>query len=92
MLEQCSTLLLISHDRAVLNRLCTRIVEVRDGCLYFYTGNFAAYHEQREQAFKRQEFEYQQYRPKNLDWKKAARQWSQGQQKRPKSTQPYGKF
>lgn len=31
MLEQCSTLLLISHDRAVLNRLCTRIIEVRDG-------------------------------------------------------------
>ena len=77
MLEQCSTLLLISHDRAVLNRLCTRIVEVRDGCLYFYTGNFAAYHEQREQAFKRQEFEYQQYRSEKSRLEKAARQWSQ---------------
>ena len=77
MLEQCSTLLLISHDRAVLNRLCTRIIEVRDGCLYFYTGNFAAYHEQREQAFKRQEFEYQQYRSEKSRLEKAARQWSQ---------------
>ena len=77
MLEQCSTLLLISHDRAVLNRLCTRIVEVRDGCLYFYTGNFAAYHEQREQAFKRQEFEYQQYRYEKSRLEKAARQRSQ---------------
>lgn len=77
MLEQCSTLLLISHDRAVLNRLCTRIVEVRDGCLYFYTGNFAAYHEQREQAFKRQEFEYQQYRSEKSRLEKAARQRSQ---------------
>lgn len=77
MLEQCSTLLLISHDRAVLNRLCTRIVEVRDGCLYFYTGNFAAYHEQREQAFKRQEFEYQQYRSEKSQLEKAARQRSQ---------------
>ena len=77
MLEQCSTLLLISHDRAVLNRLCTRIVEVRDGCLYFYTGNFAAYHEQREQAFKRQEFEYQQYRLEKSRLEKAARQRSQ---------------
>lgn len=77
MLEQCSTLLLISHDRAVLNRLCTRIVEVRDGCLYFYTGNFAAYHEQREQAFKRQEFEYQQYRSEKSRLEKAARRWSQ---------------
>ena len=77
MLEQCSTLLLISHDRAVLNRLCTRIVGVRDGCLYFYTGNFAAYHEQREQAFKRQEFEYQQYRSEKSRLEKAARQRSQ---------------
>lgn len=77
MLEQCSTLLLISHDRAVLNRLCTRIIEVRDGCLYFYTGNFATYHEQREQAFKRQEFEYQQYRSEKSRLEKAARQRSQ---------------
>ncbi len=80
MLEQCSTLLLISHDRAVLNRLCTRIIEVRDGCLYFYTGNFKAYHEQREQAFKRQEFEYQQYRLEKSRLEKAARQRSQASQ------------
>lgn len=80
MLEQCSTLLLISHDRAVLNRLCTRIIEVRDGCLYFYTGNFNAYHEQREQAFKRQEFEYQQYRLEKSRLEKAARQRSQASQ------------
>lgn len=80
MLEQCSTLLLISHDRAVLNRLCTRIIEVRDGCLYFYTGNFTAYHEQREQAFKRQEFEYRQYRCEKSRLEKAARQRSQASQ------------
>lgn len=80
MLEQCSTLLLISHDRAVLNRLCTRIIEVRDGYLYFYTGNFTAYHEQREQAFKRQEFEYQQYRCEKSRLEKAARQRSQASQ------------
>ena len=80
MLEQCSTLLLISHDRAVLNRLCTRIIEVRDGHLSFYTGNFTAYHEQREQAFQRQEFEYQQYRCEKSRLEKAARQRSQASQ------------
>lgn len=74
MLEQCSTLLLISHDRAVLNRLCTRIIEVKDGHLHFYTGNFTAYHEQREQDFKRQEFEYQQYRSEKSRLEKAAYQ------------------
>lgn len=80
MLEQCSTLLLISHDRAVLNRLCTRIIEVRDGHLSFYTGNFTAYHEQREQAFQRQEFEYQQYCCEKSRLEKAARQRSQASQ------------
>lgn len=80
MLEQCPTLLLISHDRAVLNRLCTRIIEVRDGQLSFYTGNFTAYHEQREQAFKRQKFEYQQYRFEKSRLEKAARQRSQASQ------------
>lgn len=80
MLEQCPTLLLISHDRAVLNRLCTRIIEVRDGQLSFCTGNFTAYHEQREQAFQRQEFEYQQYRFEKSRLEKAARQRSQASQ------------
>lgn len=77
MLEQCPTLLLISHDRAVLDRLCTRIIEVRDGQLHFYTGNFTAYREQREQAFQRQKFEYQQYRSERARLEQAARQRSQ---------------
>ena len=80
MLEQCPTLLLISHDRAVLNRLCTRIIEVKDGHLHFYTGNFTAYCQQREQDIKRQEFEYQKYRSEKSRLEKAARQRSQASQ------------
>ncbi len=80
MLEQCPTLLLISHDRAVLDRLCTRIIEVKDGGLHFYTGNFTAYRQQREQAVKRQEFEYQQYRSEKSRLEEAARQRSQASQ------------
>lgn len=80
MLGQCPTLLLISHDRAVLDRLCTRIIEIKDGQLHFYTGNFTAYREQREQACKRQEFEYQQYRLEKSRLEKAARQRSQASQ------------
>ena len=80
MLEQHPTLLLVSHDRAVLDRLCTRIIEVRDGQLHFYTGNFTAYQKQREEAFQRQEFEYQQYRSEKARLEKAARQRSQASQ------------
>ena len=79
-LEQHPTLLLVSHDRAVLDRLCARIIEVRDGQLHFYIGNFTAYHKQREEAFQRQEFEYQQYRSEKARLEKAARQRSQASQ------------
>ena len=80
MLEQCPTLLLVSHDRAVLNRVCTRILEIADGHLHFYTGNFNAYREQREQAFQRQKLEYQQYRTEKARLEKAAWQRSQASQ------------
>lgn len=61
-LSACPALLLVSHDRAVLDRLCNRIIEVKDGELLFYQGNFTAYRSQREQNFRRQEQEYEQYR------------------------------
>ena len=73
MLERRPTLLLISHDRAVLDRLCTSIIEVKDGQLHFYTGNYTAYHKQREQAFQRQKFEYQQYQSERARLEKTAR-------------------
>jgi ATP-binding cassette, subfamily F, member 3 len=41
-------LLLISHDREFLNRLVGGIIEVRDGRLKKYTGNYDQYLEQRE--------------------------------------------
>ena len=77
MLERCSTLLLISHDRAVLDRLCTRIIEIKDGQLYFYMGNFSDYCQQKEHTIKRQEFEYQQYCSEKSRLEKAACQRSQ---------------
>ena len=72
-LSGCGALLLVSHDRDVLDRLCTRIIEVKDGALHFYQGNYSAYREQREQAFRRQEFEYEQYRAEKARLETAAR-------------------
>ena len=42
------TLLLITHDRYFLERVCTRIVELEDGELHSYSGNYARYLEQKE--------------------------------------------
>ena len=40
-------ILLISHDREFLNRLATGIVEIRQGRIFRYTGNYDAYLTQR---------------------------------------------
>ncbi|MDR6227528.1 ABC-F family ATP-binding cassette domain-containing protein [Desmospora profundinema] len=47
------TLLFVSHDRYLINRLANRIWEVRDGTIYFHEGNYESFQEQvreREQA------------------------------------------
>lgn len=72
LLEQCPTLLLISHDRALLNDLCTSIIEVRGGSLYFYPGNYDAFCKQRESAILRQKFEYEQYSTERSRLERAA--------------------
>ncbi len=55
------TMIIVSHDRALLNALCTRIVEIRDGRLTGYEGNYDDYTRLREQAVQRQWTEYENY-------------------------------
>jgi ATP-binding cassette subfamily F protein 3 len=43
------TIILISHDRWFLNRICTHIAELSQDGIDFYTGNFDAYLNQLEQ-------------------------------------------
>jgi ATP-binding cassette subfamily F protein 3 len=43
-------ILLISHDREFLNRLCTHVAELRQARLFRYTGNYDEYLEQRAAA------------------------------------------
>lgn len=60
-LKKAETLVIISHDRDLLNALCTRIVEVRDSKLYFYDGNYDDYVQIREENLARQWTEYESY-------------------------------
>lgn len=60
-LKRTETFLLISHDRWLLDAVCDKIVEIKDGEICFYSGNYTAYKEQSEQKLERQRFEYQQY-------------------------------
>ncbi len=58
-------ILLITHDRALLDNLCTAIWEVAGGRVTVYTGNYSAYQEQKAAALSRQEEEYLAYRQEN---------------------------
>ncbi len=44
------TILLVSHDRYLIDRLATQIWELRDGQLYVFPGTYAAYVAERERA------------------------------------------
>lgn len=54
-------LVLISHDRALLNTLCNRILEIDNGKVSEYPGNYSDYMLLKEAGIKRRQFEYEQY-------------------------------
>lgn len=51
-------IMMTSHDRELLNRLVTKIVEIDDGKLTTYSGNFDFYEEQRDLAAVQHEAQY----------------------------------
>lgn len=50
LLEYGGTIFIVSHDRAFLDDLVTRVVEIRDGHLYNYPGNYSNFIEKRNAA------------------------------------------
>ncbi|WP_158289707.1 ribosomal protection-like ABC-F family protein [Paenibacillus flagellatus] len=66
------TVVLISHDRALLDAVCTRILELEDGELRDYKGNFSDYMDQKEKRLARRQFEYEQYAKERKRLERAA--------------------
>ncbi len=54
-------LLLVSHDREFLDSLCNAIVEIDDGKLKLYKGNYSKYIELKKEERKRNEIEHKEY-------------------------------
>ena len=52
--------LIVSHDRYFLDRLCTSVCEIERGILTRYKGNYSAFIRQREENTARREKEYEQ--------------------------------
>lgn len=70
-------LLVVSHDRAFLDALCTTIWEIHEGKLKVYKGNYTDYVRQKEIERKQRELAYEQYEKKRKQLEEALRQKEQ---------------
>src|SRR5262245_18681142 len=57
--ETEKTVIVVSHDRVFLDRVANRIIEVANGTIQDYRGNYSQYLEQRTERLARQEKEWQ---------------------------------
>lgn len=80
--------IIVSHDRAFLDSLCTSIWEIDDGITNIYQGNYSNFVKQKERLRKEQEREYEKYVSKKQQLKAAAElteQRAQRATKKPKN-------
>ncbi|UJL46770.1 Vga family ABC-F type ribosomal protection protein [Virgibacillus sp. NKC19-16] len=61
LLRRQAALVIVSHDRAFLDSLCTTIWEIDDGILREYKGNYTDYAAQKELERRQQENAYENY-------------------------------
>ncbi len=65
------SLFMVTHDRYFLERVCNQIIELDQGNLYPYTGNYSYYLEKKEARLEQETTEHhkaQQLYKKELDW------------------------
>ena len=59
--EYRGALIVISHDRSFLDKLCSKILEIENGSIKVYNGNYSDYKEQKTLESERAQFEYNEY-------------------------------
>lgn len=74
LMQYPKTLLLISHDRKLLDDVCSVILEIDQGKIKRYKGNYTQYKKQKEVEEKRNKEEYEQYVEEKNRLEKAIRQ------------------
>ena len=80
-------LLLVSHDRALLNALCTRVWHLEDGKISDFPGTYDGYQAELKRRRDFQQSQYDQYRAERARLKALARQkaeWAASVRKAPK--------
>ena len=69
--------LLVSHDRALLREICTRIWYLEDGQITDFPGGYDGFMEERERQRERAAFEYGQYRAEQKRLREAAQRMTE---------------
>ena len=65
------TLFMVTHDRYFLERVCSEIIELDEGCIYNYKGNYSYYLEKKKERIEREAIETnksKQLFKKELGW------------------------
>ena len=70
-------ILLISHDRALLRKLCNRIWYLRDGAIFDFPGGYDDFIAERDRRMERETFEYEQYRAERKRLKESAQKMAE---------------
>lgn len=60
-MEYNGALMVISHDRNFLDKICNEILEIEDGKIKLYNGNYSAYRDQKIHERERAQLEYEEY-------------------------------
>ena len=60
--EYDGAIVLVSHDRALLNSICNRVLHLENGKITAYAGNYDAYREELTRRREFQQFRYDAYR------------------------------
>ncbi|ADK14964.1 MULTISPECIES: ribosomal protection-like ABC-F family protein [Clostridium] len=71
--SKVETIVLISHDRDFMDTLCNKIIEIRNGKLFFYEGNYSFYKKQKDLKIKKQKMEYEEYIEEKVRLEKTTR-------------------
>lgn len=71
LLQWQGAFIVVSHDRQLLNKLCTTIWELNDGKLTIYPGNYTDYANQKKLQLRQQQEAYEKYEKKKRQLKEA---------------------
>ncbi|MBQ3668776.1 MAG: ABC-F family ATP-binding cassette domain-containing protein [Clostridia bacterium] len=87
LIDYRGAIVLVSHDRSLLNKLCNRVLHLEDGKITDFPGTYEEYREELRRQREFQQFEYDRYRAERARLKAMAQQkaeWAASVKKAPK--------